>query len=106
MSAFELKIIGYFFLGTLVFGGVFFLLVFILIDILRACFCGIREKWIECCIEWYRIWWNNLKKDTYFAIEWLLNNTMNINNQEILQVCIMIKNSEIINENRGRKVGG
>ena len=71
MSAFELKIIGYFIVASAIAGVLLFLFVMIVIDILRAYFCNIREKWIDLCINIVYNEYTNIQKDLFNISEWL-----------------------------------
>ena len=71
MSAFELKIIGYFIGVSAIAGVLLFLFVMIIIDILRAYFCNIREKWVDLCINIVYNEYTNIQKDLFNISEWL-----------------------------------
>ena len=99
MSAFELKIIGYFIVASAIAGVLLFLFVMILIDILRAYFCNIREKWIDLCINIVYSEYTNIQKDLFNISEWLYTSVVISNYPtEILAI-------NIVNEGKYNEIG-
>ena len=103
MSAFELKIIGYFIVASAIAGVLLFLFVMILIDILRAYFCNIREKWIDLCINIVYSEYTNIQKDLFNISEWLYTSVV-ISNYPTEILAINIVNEGKYNASNRRKI--
>ena len=103
MSAFELKIIGYFIGVSAIAGVLLFLFVMIIIDILRAYFCNIREKWIDLCINIVYSEYTNIQKDLFNISEWLYTSVV-ISNYPTEILAINIVNEGKYNASNRRKI--
>ena len=103
MSAFELKIIGYFILASTIAGVFLFLFVMILIDILRAYFCNIREKWVDLCINIVYSEYTNIQKDLFKISEWLYTSVV-ISNYSTEILAINIVNEGKYNASNRKKI--
>ena len=103
MSAFELKIIGYFIGVSAIAGVLLFLFVMIIIDILRAYFCNIREKWVDLCINIMYNEYTNIQKDLFKISEWLYTSVV-ISNYSTEILAINIVNEGKYNASNRRKI--
>ena len=103
MSAFEFKIIGYFIVASAIAGVLLFLFVMIIIDILRAYFCNIREKWVDLCINIVCSEYTNIQKDLFKISEWLYTSVV-ISNYSTEILAINIVNGGKYNASNRRKI--